>query len=346
MHMPNWISFDRSGPPLSALALRALHARYGDDWLVELLFDDCVGWVEWFWAKRRLRPLGLVALGSDAGAMASRFNAPSTKSARLESGMDNSPMYDGDDFDGASGLMRLYDVGMSSLVASELRALASLARSAFAPPRREHALLEARLRELSALIRDNLWDDESSAFVNRHPNGSFVRRVSPTSFYPLLAGIATDEQAARMVRAWLLDPARFCVRADGEGGGEADGRPECYWGLPSISADDRAFGEQDYWRGLVWTPTGLLVYLGLKQYDHVPLVRRGRLALVRQMREMVLAQWRAHRHVCENYSPRRDAGNCTGDRFHQWGALGGFISLLEAGHMDVLEPLPGAGGGK
>ena len=48
---------------------------------------------------------------------------------------------------------------------------------------------------------------------------------------------------------------------------------------------------------------------------------------------MLLAIWRRHRHVCENYSPMREAQNCTGDRFHQWGALSGIISLVEAGHL-------------
>ena len=35
---------------------------------------------------------GLLALGSDAGAMGSKYNAPSLRMAKLESGMDNSPM--------------------------------------------------------------------------------------------------------------------------------------------------------------------------------------------------------------------------------------------------------------
>ena len=47
MWMPNWISFDRSGPPLAAMALRLLYGRYGDAWLVHLLYDDCVAWIDW-----------------------------------------------------------------------------------------------------------------------------------------------------------------------------------------------------------------------------------------------------------------------------------------------------------
>jgi len=346
MWMPNWISFDRSGPPLGALALRLLHTRYNDDWLVELLFEDVAAWLDWFWRKRRLQPLGLIALGSDPGAMGSKYNKPSLKMAKLESGMDNSPMYDEASFDNTSTLlMRLYDVGMSSLVVAELRHLSALAEASLAhhdafPD--EHARrarqeqgrqLESRARELGQLIQAHLWNEELGAFTNRHQDegGRLSTRVSPTSFYPLLAGLATDAQAERMVTEWLLSPRRFCIHV--EGVSRAERSTQCHWGLPSITFEDAAFKEQDYWRGLVWSPTSLLVYAGLLQYDHVPVVRRGRKALVAQMRSMVLDMWRRHGHVCENYSPSARALNCTGDRFHQWGALASYLSLLEAGYV-------------
>ena len=47
--------------------------------------------------------------------------------ARFESGLDNSPMYDGEFFDNATSLMQLVDVGMSSMVVQEAEALAELA---------------------------------------------------------------------------------------------------------------------------------------------------------------------------------------------------------------------------
>ena len=51
MWMPNWISFDRSGPPIGGMAPRLLYERFQDDWIVELLFDDCLAWVDWFWRR-------------------------------------------------------------------------------------------------------------------------------------------------------------------------------------------------------------------------------------------------------------------------------------------------------
>ena len=135
--------------------------------------------------KRRLRPLQLIALGSDAGAMASRYNAPSLRMAKLESGLDNSPMYDDAAFDNTSKLMQLYDVGMSSLVVAEMRHLAALATATSggadgAARAAAGRLLEARAAELGAAVHAELWSAQLGAFANKHANGSFSTRVSPT----------------------------------------------------------------------------------------------------------------------------------------------------------------------
>ena len=105
-------------------------------------------------------------------------------------------------------------------------------------------------------------------------------------------------------------------------------------GLPSIAADDRAFkpGRGAYWRGLVWGPMTLLTYWGLRRYDHLPEVRAARLALVAQHRALFLSVWRRHA-TCAELAARataRDGDDCTGMNFYHWGALTGFVSLLEA----------------
>ena len=134
------------------------------------------------------------------------------------------PRYVSDDnatFDsGPSKLMQLYDVGMSSLVAAEMRHLAVLAASPAlsvgseaSPSSRaaEARELQERATQLSELVQSQLWNEELGAFTNRYANGSMSHRVSPTSFYPLLASISTDAQAERMAVEWLGDPRRFCV---------------------------------------------------------------------------------------------------------------------------------------
>jgi len=107
-------------------------------------------------------------------------------------------------------VVRRYDVGMNSMVAMELKALAALSLTAFDPPRQaDHDLLMARFNQLSAGIREHLWDNESGIFVNRYStvnNGSFYRRISPTSFYPMQAGIATEVR-----RCCHTLPSKECV---------------------------------------------------------------------------------------------------------------------------------------
>lgn len=59
-----------------------------------------------------------------------------------------------------------------------------------------------------------------------------------------------------------------------------------------------------------------LVYWGLQNYDHVPVVREGRQALVSQMGQMGLNMWHLKHHVCENYNPHKNGTECTGDHFY------------------------------
>ena len=134
--------------------------------------------------------------------------------------------------------MQLYDVGMSSLFVQEAYSLAELATAIG----RDAALVEMLLARGDAMrdkIGTELWDAENQIFSNKFPNGTFYPHITPTSFYPMFTGAATKEQAELMVNAWLLNSSRFCISPDGDFAGNDPNR--CYWGLPSINADDPAF---------------------------------------------------------------------------------------------------------
>jgi len=326
-------SQDRTEPPVGAQVLVELHKRFGDLWIVELLIDDLVDWSDWFMRSRVLQPVGLVALGTrneQNGAIGS------LQDARYESGLDNSPMYDtpsdADLFDNTTGLMQLYDVGMASLLARETEAIAQLAELLGESRASLAQEMRARAKDLQGLIAKHHWDGRARVFANVFSkNGSFSDRISPTSFYALLAGAATDEQAKLLATEWLMSPTRFCVAPNGDFQGNSD---DCYWGLPSIQAADPAFPPLGYWRGYVWGPMGLLTYWSLQRYGHVPEVAMGRKALATQLSELMLAQWRMNRHICENFGPHKNTTDCTGSKFYHWGALAGLIKLIEDGHYD------------
>ena len=141
-----------------------------------------------------------------------------------------------------------------------------------------------------------------------------MTRLSPTNFYPLLAGVATARQAARMVDEHLLNPEEFW--------GE--------WVIPSIARNDPAFKDQDYWRGRIWGPMNFLVYLGLRNYDLGP----ARTDLAERSRKLLLKSWQSDRAIYENYNSITGAGNDvrSSDAYYHWGALLGVIGLMEQGY--------------
>eukprot|EP00729_Bicosta_minor_P013321 gene13321-31113_t len=329
---PQSISYDRTEPMIGSKVLHAMFHKYKEPWIVELLYGDLYDWQDWFFRNRVEPPLNLICLGSTPNLPTG--DTPNMQAARYESGLDDSPMYDGEFYNTTSNHMELYDVGMSSMVAMELEALANLSLTAFNPPRTaDHAVLTSRLTDLSKLISTHLWDAEHGIFTNKFSsNGSFYRRISPTSFYPMQAGIATEEQANTMVDTWLMNASRFCVSPKGDFAGNS---PGCWWGLPSISADDPSYPASGYWRGHVWGPMLQLTYWGLAapKYADLPAVTQGRKALAKQATSMLSNVWRRHRHVCENFGERQDENDCTGDKFYHWGGLAGFISLLEEGYF-------------
>lgn len=163
--------------------------------------------------------------------------------------------------------MNIYDVGQSAAIAAECEALAAIA--SILGKTADAAMLRARQATLGQLIVDKMWLPRLSVFSNLLANGTAYPRISPTSFYPMLAGVATDAQATAMVGEWLIRKDRFCVPPDPTAWPFSN-RSGCYWGVPSISADDPAYlipgGTSGiYWRGETWSPQVYLVYLALQR---------------------------------------------------------------------------------
>ena len=221
------VSFDRTEPQIGAFVLSRLYARWGDGWLVDLLLPSLLSWNDWVWEHRRgegvlAGPDGhadLIVLGSDPSDPPCEIGGYNTlQAAKYESGLDNSPMYDGDDgasppgpvrFDNVSTHhMQLYDVGFTALYLSDTEATMSLAtvagRGDLVPA------LAARFARVQTAMNTHLWDSAAGAFTNKLFNGSFYPRYSPTSFFPLLSGSASDEQAAAMA-VHLASPRGFCL---------------------------------------------------------------------------------------------------------------------------------------
>ncbi|MFO8007527.1 MAG: trehalase family glycosidase [Candidatus Brocadiia bacterium] len=308
-------SEDRSQPPVGSRTVLQLYRRWGDRWLLAEVFDDLLRWNRW-WAENRVTDRWL-GWGSNAytGRPGSREGG-TLKAAILESGLDNSPMYDHASFDADSEVMQMADVGLNGMYVMDCRALAEIA--AELGRSEEESELRGRSERFAEALGE-LWDEERGIYLNRHTDsGEPSPYLSPTNFYPLCGGVPSRAQAERMVAEHLLNPEEFW--------GD--------WVLPSISRKDPGFDDQTYWRGRVWAPMNQIVYWGLTEYD-LPEARRR---LAEASARLLLKEWREHGHVHENYNSKTGEG-CDSDssnRFYHWGGLLGLIALTEAGHYKPL----------
>jgi hypothetical protein len=108
---------------------------------------------------------------------------------------------DGEFYDAPTKHMQLYDVGMTSMFISEAAALSQLATIIGRP---EAAMLAQRVQNWTALLADNLWDAQGGIFTNKFTNNTFYRRISPTSFYPMLTSVIQIKRLAPCSTLTLL----------------------------------------------------------------------------------------------------------------------------------------------
>jgi hypothetical protein len=305
-----WKSFDRSEPPVGAITVLDLYKKFHDRWFLEETFEPLLKWNRWWTEHRDLE--GFITLGSDPENKPVNRDDGSVSTwqgAVFESGLDNSPMYDGTTYDQKSHLLEYADVGMTSLYIADCDALAEIAE-ALEKPEEAKELRERGGRYRAKLA--TLWDEQAGIFLNRDLHtGQLSRRLSPTNFYPLLAKAATPEQARTMIEKHLKNEKEF----SGE------------WVIPSIARDDAAFKDQNYWRGRIWGPMNYLVYLGLRNYEDAA-VRQG---FAQKSYGLFLKEWREKGHVHENYNAITGTGDDvqSSDRFYHWGALLGYVEYLE-----------------
>lgn len=317
-----WKSSDRSEPPVGSITVLGLYRQFHDRWLLAETYPALLRWNRW-WAEHRDRD-GYLVWGSDGENQPVNLDDPTAGTragAILESGLDNSPMYDHAVYDPKAHQLEYADVGLMSLYIADCHALARIAGILGKPA--EAARLEARAKQYGAKLQ-TMWNAKRGIFLNRDLHtGKYNPRLSPTNFYPLLAGAATPAQAREMVQRHLLNRKQFWGK----------------WVLPSIERSDPAFQDQNYWRGRIWGPMNYLVFLGLGNY-HSPLIQRTRRRLAEKSLALFLKSWNAHGYVHENYNAITGAGDdvTNSDRFYTWGALLGLMSL--DGQQSKAAPAP------
>jgi glycogen debranching enzyme len=162
----------------------------------------------------------------------------------------------------------------------------------------------------ATLIRTRMWDEPSGYFYNLSrdtgtmttADGINLKRPEIIAFLPLWAGVATKEQAARLVQN-LTNPNTFWRR----------------FGVPTLSANDPKYDPYItkccQWNGAVWLLWDYLVMRGLLDYGY----RSEAEEIVRRNMDAVTFQLKNNHHFWESYSP--DYTQLGSPRNYLWDAI-------------------------
>jgi hypothetical protein len=308
-------SRDRSNPPVGAYCVWKLYETFDEKSFLEEVYPALKRWHEWWFTARDGNGDGLLEWGSDPieNTGPAWWVPHVQQAAKWESGMDNSPMYDGIRFNESGNTLELADVALNSMYAQDAASLADIAEALGRSD--EAAAFRAEFAVMKARINDRLWDEENGIYDNRRWDGEFVGRYSPTCYYPLYAGVATPERAERSVREHLLNPEELW--------GE--------WVIPAISRKDPEFKIQKYMRGRIWPPMSYLVYVGLRRSGFHDAADE----LAQKSQALFLNEWRAKGHIHENYNAITGDGDDVhpddpegaSDPIYTWGGLLALIAL-------------------
>jgi neutral trehalase len=316
----NYASRDRSQPPVASLVIRHYLRKYQNTEYAAELYPTLLGWNAWFDTHRRILSgvtKDCFAWGSEpftpvAGGFWELNHVDTTVGGALESGMDNSPMYDDIPFDSEHHIMYLADVGLTSLYILDCECLSDIAK-ALGKANDANELLKKAQRTKAAL--ENLWDEDFGFYCNRRSNtGEYSHRIGTTNFYALFSDAVSAAHKERIINEHFYNVKEFYGK----------------YIIPTIARNDAAYKDQDYWRGRIWAPTNFLTYLALQKAG----CKKECSELSQKGLNLIMQEWLEKGHVHENFNGDTGVG-CdvqNSDKFYHWGGLLSYIALIENGY--------------
>ncbi len=133
-----------------------------------------------------------------------------------------------------------------------------------------------------------------------------LKVMSWSCFLPLWCGIATKEQAERMVKESLINKERFWSE----------------WGIRSLSADEKMYspseprGNPSNWLGPIWIIANYLVWDGLRKYEYHEYAEH----IACNIHKLLNNDYKNNNMLHENYNPKTGVG-ISAPGFWNWNIL-------------------------
>ncbi|MCK4836037.1 MAG: hypothetical protein KAT17_05345, partial [Candidatus Aminicenantes bacterium] len=322
-NIPNWRSAhggtpDRSQPPVGSFAVLKTFFRCQDLSILSQSYEHLKKWHKYWTApgitgnpRRDGNWDGLLEWGSDTDKLFKGMpkweqGAPGRQRAAWESGQDDLPNFDKVPFNNKTNTLTMNCLDLSSLYALDCECLRKIAL--LLGKNEDAKIFHEEYKTIKTKIAKILWSKDF--FYDRYWDGEFSCHKAASNFYPMIAGIPNKKQIKKMVRH-LLSKKEF-------------------WGdfvIPTISRDNPAFKDQQYWRGTIWPPTNYLVYQGLKRYKLDKIASQFAI----KSASLFLKSWKNFGLCRENYHSISGEGG--GQRYQSWGPL--FALILLEDFIDI-----------
>lgn len=183
------------------------------------------------------------------------------------SGMDNQFSRSG-----GKNAFRYEGVDLACYVHRELKAMALIADILGCND--DVKMYNKKAIRIAKAINEVFWDDKDGFYYDRDERtGEYVRVKSVAGFMPLFAGVASRDQAERLVKNHLLNKDEFWTA----------------YPVPAYAKTEPDYDQyvRDHgcnWRGTTWIPTNYMLFHGLLDYGYTDVAKE----LARRTFEMVL----------------------------------------------------------